>query len=74
MELGTYITTIHNPESVVEIYLNQQHQRVTEIKSLNGNRTKYYEYALDKYLHQVQGFKGVDEKLRQLTIGQSQPA
>ena len=47
---GTLITTFHNLESVVEVYINQNHDKITEFKQLNGNRTKRYEYDLEEYI------------------------
>lgn len=64
MSLGKYVTTIHNPESVVEIYLDKKQEIVTEIKNLNCNRSKQYSYSLKDYLQMVRGFKGVDISIK----------
>ena len=64
LNLSQHVTTIHNPESVVEVYLNKEHTLVTEVKSLNYNRYKNYEYPVSEYLEMVKGFKGVDTTLR----------
>lgn len=60
---GEYIKTVHNPESVVEIYVNKELQQVTEVKGLNYNRYKEYKYSVKDYLNKLRGFKKVDESL-----------
>jgi len=61
--LGEYVTTIHNPESVVEVYLDKQNQVVSELKCLNYNRHKAYHYSVEEYMQKVKGFKGVDRSV-----------
>ncbi|MEQ9188308.1 MAG: hypothetical protein RLP15_11280 [Cryomorphaceae bacterium] len=61
---ATHIATLNNPESVVEIYLDQQASRVIEVKSLSNNRYKTYRFEIAAYLDRVIGYKGVDIKLK----------
>lgn len=61
--LGEYVTTVHNPESVVEVYVDKKNQIVNELKRLNYNRYKKYKYTVSEYLGRVKGFKGVDQSL-----------
>ncbi len=61
---GTLITTIHNLESVVEVYINQNHDKVTEFKQLSGNRTKRYEYEIEEYISMNKNFKNIDVNIK----------
>lgn len=63
--IGKHLTTVHHPESVVEVYLNLERGVVTEIKSLNNNRQKRYEYSVSDYLFIVKNFKGIDRSIEQ---------
>lgn len=63
LSLGRHIKTVHNPESVVEIYVNKSLQQVTEVKGLNYNRYKHYKYSIKDYVNKLRGFKNVDESL-----------
>ncbi len=42
--------TINNPESVIEIFLDVSKQEVKEVKCLNDNRCKEYNYSVEEYL------------------------
>ena len=42
--------TINNPESVIEVFLDEAKGEVREVKCLNYNRCKEYVYAIDEYL------------------------
>lgn len=44
------VYTINNPESVIEVFLNEQNGTVKESKSLNYNRYKEYTYSVKEYL------------------------
>jgi len=57
------ITTVHNPESVVEIFFDRINERIIEHKSLNYNRKKEYSYDVGEYLKNVKNFKKVDQKV-----------
>ncbi|MAX79324.1 MAG: hypothetical protein CL843_04005 [Crocinitomicaceae bacterium] len=61
--IGSFVTTIHNPESVVEIYVNEHTNNVIELKRLNYNRYKKYEYPIEEYLSNIEGFKGIDKMI-----------
>ena len=50
---NTLLTTVHNPESVVEIYVDQQREFITEIKHLNYNRVKSYVYPFSEYRNKI---------------------
>jgi len=47
--LGKHIRTIHNLESVVEVYYDEVKKEINELKSLNYNRYKVYNYSLEAY-------------------------
>ncbi len=57
------ITTIHNPESVVEVFFDRMNERIVEHKCLNYNRKKEYSYEVGEYLKNVKNFKKVDQKV-----------
>ncbi len=59
-----HVFTVNNPESVVEIYVDQKADQVVEIKGLTNNRSKTYRYQVGEYLDRVVGYKGVDIKLK----------
>ena len=50
-----HVHTTHNPESVVEVYLDPQKIKVTEMKCLNYNRYKQYNYSLNEFLNTYAG-------------------
>ena len=52
-KLGDYITTINNMESVVEIYFDKIKQEINELKCLNYNRYKVYNYSLADYTDNI---------------------
>lgn len=64
--IGEYVTTFHNPETVVEVYVNREKSVVTELKSLSDNREKKYHYSVDDYLSIVKDYKGVDLSLNKV--------
>ncbi len=43
------LTTIHNQDSVVEVYLNDDRKIITELLHLSGLRVKVYQYKLENY-------------------------
>lgn len=59
-----YILTINNPDSVVDVFIDRDHDQIVEFKRLNGNRTKRYDYPVDSYLNMVRNFKGVDSRIK----------
>lgn len=42
--------TINNPESVIEVFLDEAAATVREVKCLNYNRCKEYTYSIEEYL------------------------
>ena len=63
---ATLVTTMHNMESVVEVYLDVENRSVTEVKHLNYNRVKAYSYPVDEYLGIVKHLKSVTRKISEL--------
>jgi len=51
------LTTIHNQDSVVEVFLNDDRKIITELFHLSGLRVKVYQYELDKYMERPGTFK-----------------
>ena len=51
--LGEFITTINNIECVVEIYFDKKKNEVNELKCLNNNRYKVYNYSLADYSENI---------------------
>ena len=51
----TYIGSINNPESIIEVYINDNFTKIKEHKCLNGNRCKTYNYGLSEYLDRYKG-------------------
>ena len=51
----TYIDSINNPESVIEVYIKNDATQVKEYKCLNYNRCKTYDYKLSEYLDRYKG-------------------
>jgi len=47
--IGELITTIHNMECVVEVFYDAEKQEINEVKCLNYNRCKVYNYKLEEY-------------------------
>ncbi len=43
------LTTVHNQNTVVEIYLNKQKKIVMELHHLSNHRVKVYEYTILEY-------------------------
>tara|TARA_B110000908_G_C10256793_1_gene456130 strand:+ start:527 stop:736 length:210 start_codon:yes stop_codon:yes gene_type:complete len=54
--LGQFIETIHNMECVVEIYYDQEKNEINELKCLNYNRYKVYNYALADYADSIKRY------------------
>lgn len=59
-----FVTTLHQPESVVDIYFDQENNQVIEEKGLTNNRYKRYRYSVDEFMKRYVGYKGVDIKLQ----------
>ncbi len=57
------ITTVHEQESVLEVYLSKGQDLVTELKYLSNNRLSVYQYPLEDYMSQTIKARGVEEKL-----------
>lgn len=62
------ITTVHNIENVIEVYLNPNNKLVTELMHLSDNRIKVYQYELAKYLEQRATIKDIKPKLKSLLV------
>lgn len=43
------LTTIHNQDHVVEVYLNDAEQRITEMIHLSNHRVKLYQFEVAQY-------------------------
>jgi hypothetical protein len=43
------LTTIHNQNSVVEVYLNDKSKIISELIHLSGHKIRLYQYALEEY-------------------------
>ena len=54
--LGEFIQTIHNPECVVEVYFDKAKNEINEVKSLNYNRVKIYNYSLSEYKDNIERY------------------
>ena len=54
--LGDYLTTINNIECVVEIYFDKKKQEINELKCLNYNRYKVYNYTLANYSDSIKKY------------------
>lgn len=54
--LGELITTVHNPECVVEIYFDATKREINEVKCLNYNRCKVYNYKLEDYSETIKQY------------------
>lgn len=47
--IGELLKTVHNPESVIEVYYDAAKNEINEVKCLNYNRCKVYNYSLESY-------------------------
>ncbi|NQX92083.1 MAG: hypothetical protein HRT74_08190 [Flavobacteriales bacterium] len=47
--IGDLLKIVHNPESVIEVYFDANKQEINEVKCLNYNRCKVYNYTLSEY-------------------------
>ena len=43
------LTTIHNQDNVVEVYLNDAEQLITEMIHLSNHRVKLYQFEVSQY-------------------------
>ncbi|MFT6166358.1 MAG: hypothetical protein ACJAV5_001191 [Vicingaceae bacterium] len=55
------LTTVHNQNSVIEVYLNNQKDTVTELYHLSNHRVKVYEYDLEEYKQKPNSFGILDK-------------
>tara|TARA_R110001599_G_scaffold110078_1_gene273896 strand:+ start:1749 stop:1982 length:234 start_codon:yes stop_codon:yes gene_type:complete len=51
MEEKELIHTQHYTNSVVEVYLDREEQKVYQIKCLRGDKCSTYEFSLDEYVN-----------------------
>lgn len=61
------ISTKHFQDSVVEIYLNQKKNLITELIHLSNHRVNVYQYDADKYLKESRKLSGINQKINSLT-------
>ncbi len=47
--IGEFIKAIHNMECVVEVFYDREKNEINEVKCLNYNRCKVYNYTLEQY-------------------------
>ena len=55
-QLGEFVSTIHNPECVVEVYFDRAKNEVNEVKCLNYNRYKVYNYKFENYSEHIKKY------------------
>ncbi|MDA9312507.1 hypothetical protein OAD50_03750 [Vicingaceae bacterium] len=55
------LTTVHNQNNVVEVYLNKLTQTVTELYHLSNHRVKVYEYEIEEYKQKPNSFGILDK-------------
>ncbi|WP_157454325.1 hypothetical protein [Crocinitomix catalasitica] len=55
-DLGEFISTVHNPECVVEVYLDRDKDEINELKCLNQNRYKVYNYSITEYAEHIRRY------------------
>ena len=55
--IGELITTIHNTECVVEVFYDSEKREINEVKCLNYNRCKVYNYKLEDYQDSLEKYK-----------------
>jgi hypothetical protein len=55
------LTTVHNQNNVVEVYLNNQKETVTELFHLSNHRVKMYEYPIQEYKERHDTFGVADQ-------------
>jgi|TARA_R100000908_G_scaffold21301_1_gene8352 hypothetical protein len=51
MEEKELIHTQHYTNSVVEVYLDREEQKVYQVKCLKGNKCKTYEFSIEEYVN-----------------------
>ena len=52
MEEKELVYTKHYTNSVVEVYIDREEQKVYQIKCLRGNECKTYEFSLEEYMEE----------------------
>ncbi len=55
------LTTIHNQNNVVEVYLNKQNETISELHHLSNHRVKVYEYKLEEYKQKTNAYRILDK-------------
>ncbi len=50
MEEKELVHTQHYTNSVVEVYVDREEQKVYQVKCLRGNKCRTYEFSLEEYL------------------------
>jgi len=51
MEEKELIHTQHYTNSVVEVYVDREEQKVYQVKCLKGNKCRTYEFTLEEYIY-----------------------
>lgn len=54
--IGVLLTTIHNMECVVEVFYDREKNEINEVKCLNYNRCKVYNYTLEEYADSIERY------------------
>lgn len=60
MNQEVLISTVHNEDNVVEVYLNPIDRIVSELIFSIRDKTQVFQTDLDSYLDKDSGYKGVD--------------
>lgn len=63
MEQEVLISTIHNIDNVVEVYLNPIDNLVSELVHLSKGHTHISQIDIETYLNKDFGYKGVEQEL-----------
>ncbi len=50
MEEKELVHTQHYTNSVVEVYVDREEQKVYQVKCLRGNKCKTYEFSFEEYV------------------------
>ena len=54
------IYTQHYTNSVVEVYVDREEEKVYQIKCLSGNECRTYEFSLEEYIsNQLVGYENI---------------
>jgi len=50
MEEKELVHTQHYTNSVVEVYVDREEQKVYQVKCLRGNKCRTYEFSMEEYI------------------------